>query len=686
MWSKADFNYIRQSIQSLCEDFVINFSITTPVSTSWNKFSDICNQCLKLIPSKWSSNKRKQPWITSHIKQITHKKQRAYNRARLTNYAKDWSAYLDLKRLSQRECRTAFNKYVSNFIDDNNITKKLWSFIKNRKQDRIGIGPLEYQGSTITDSLSKANALANYFSSVYTSEDTTNVPVLEGNPLPNIPPIHIHADGVAQLLLNLKFHKAAGPDNFPSYFLKEVANEIAPALSLIFQASLNQGTLPDIWKSALVVPVYKKGNKKDPGNYRPVSLTCICSKIMEHIIYSCMFDHLNHFQALRDEQHGFRRHRSCETQLISTVHDLAQCLNQRGQCDVLLLDFCKAFDKVPHCCLFNKLQFYGIQGSLLNWIKNFLTDRSQQVILDNKQSISCKVLSGVPQGTVLAPLLFLIYINDLPLHVSNKVRLYADDVILYSYIYSMDDCYKLQKDLDSLTMWSNKWQMFFNPRKCEFLRITNKKNFISFTYHINDCSIQEVTHAKYLGVVLDQHLSWNDHIKKTASKAIKVIGFLQRNLYQCPPLVKSNIYKAMVRPIMEYSSTIWDPHTSVNINRVESVQRYAARMCFRNYSRYSSVTSMLAELNLPTLEERRIRAKLQLFYKIIYHLVSIPDNCLTPIPPSLRSGYFKQLHTNVDSFKFSFFPSTIKLYNLLPRNITNSATYTNFCKELDNYL
>ena len=389
---------------------------------------------------------------------------------------------------------------------------------------------------------------------------------------------------------------------------------------------------------------------------------------------------------MRDEQHGFRRHRSCETQLISTVHDLAQCLNQRGQCDVLLLDFCKAFDKVPHCRLFNKLQFYGIQGSLLNWIKNFLTDRSQQVILDNKQSISCKVLSGVPQGTVLAPLLFLIYINDLPLHVSNKVRLYADDVILYSYIYSMDDCYKLQKDLDSLTMWSNKWQMFFNPRKCEFLRITNKKNFISFTYHINDCSIQEVTHAKYLGVVLDQHLSWNDHIKKTASKATKVIGFLQRNLYQCPPLVKSNIYKAMVRPIMEYSSTIWDPHTSVNINRVESVQRYAARMCFRNYSRYSSVTSMLAELNLPTLEERRIRAKLQLFYKIIYHLVSIPDNCLTPIPPSLRSGYFKQLHTNVDSFKFSFFPSTIKLYNLLPRNITNSATYTNFCKELDNYL
>ena len=324
-----------------------------------------------------------------------------------------------------------------------------------------------------------------------------NVPVLEGDPLPEIPPICIQADGVAQLLLNLKSHKATGPDNFPSYFLKEVANEIAPALSLIFQASLNQGSLPDIWKSALVVPVYKKGNKKDPGNYRPISLTCICSKIMEHIIYSCLFEHLNHFQALRDEQHGFHQHRSCETQLISSVHDFTRCLNQRGQCDVLLLDFCKAFDKVPHTCLLNKLQFYGIQGSLLGWIKNFLTDRSQQVILDNKQSDPCNVLSGVPQGTVLAPLLFLIYINDLPLHVSNKVCLYADDVILYSYIYSMDDCCKLQKALDSLMLWSHKWQMSFNPRKCEFLRITNKKKFITFTYHISDCSIQEVTCAKY---------------------------------------------------------------------------------------------------------------------------------------------------------------------------------------------
>ena len=211
-----------------------------------------------------------------------------------------------MKRLSQRECRSAFNGYVASFIDEgNNVTKKLWSFIKSKKQDCTGISTLDHQGVTYTDPLSKANVLAKYFSSVFTKEDTSNLPDLEGNPRPEIPPIQIYSDGVSQLLLNLKPHKAAGPDNLPSYSLKEVAKEISPALSMIFQASLNQGALPDIWKSALIVPVYKKGSKRDPANYHPVSLTCICSKIMEHVIYSSMYEHLNRYQALRDEQHVF---------------------------------------------------------------------------------------------------------------------------------------------------------------------------------------------------------------------------------------------------------------------------------------------------------------------------------------------------------------------------------------------
>ena len=174
-------------------------------------------------------------------------------------------------------------------------------------------------------------------------------------------------------------------------------------------------------------------------------------------------------------------------------------------------------------------------------------------------------------------------INDLPINVLNKVQLYADDVILYSKILTEEDCHLLQKDLDLLVQWSNKWLMTFNPKKCTFLRITNKKKFIPFTYYINNSIIQEVAHAKCLGVVIDQHLNWNEHIKQLTSKAIRVKSFLHRNLYQCSPTVKCNIYKAMVRPILKYVFTVWDPHTSVNINRLEAVQRSAARMCFKDF-------------------------------------------------------------------------------------------------------
>ena len=174
----------------------------------------------------------------------------------------------NIKRLTQQECRKAFNNYISSFIDaENNCTKKLWSFIKSRGLDQTSIGPINYRGETHTDSLSKANAFADYFSSVYAQDDSSNIPTLEGEPLPDIQQIHIHLEGVTQIFLNLKPYKAAGPDNLPSYFLKEVANNTAPSLCLIFQASLNQGLLPDIWKSASVVPIYKKGKKDDPSNY-----------------------------------------------------------------------------------------------------------------------------------------------------------------------------------------------------------------------------------------------------------------------------------------------------------------------------------------------------------------------------------------------------------------------------------
>ena len=295
--------------------------------------------------------------------------------------------------------------------------------------------------------------------------------------------------------------------------------------------------MPEVWKQATVVPVFKKGSRTDPCNFKPISFTCICAK---YIVYSNVSKHLQKYAILCDAQHGFRPNRSYDTQLIITVNDSAESLNQGGQCDILTLNFSKAFDKVPHARLYQKLSHYGIRGPMLSWLQAFLTNRSQCVVVDNMKSHATPVLSGVPQGTVLAPLLFLVYINDLPSCVHNNV-----DVLLYSHIHSKDDCISLQQDLNALEEWSQKWQMSFNPTKCEFLHITNRKSPVIHTYYIATSPIKEVTSTKYLGVLIDNKLTWNDHIKSITHKAAQVNGFLYRNLRQCPPHIQAMCYKSM---------------------------------------------------------------------------------------------------------------------------------------------
>ena len=236
-------------------------------------------------------------------------------------------------------------------------------------------------------------------------------------------PINVTMEGVASLLANLDPSKASGLDGIPARFLKDMANDPAPLLTLIYQTSLQQGRIPDEWRKALITPIYKNGDRSCSANYRPILLTCIVCKTLEHIISTSIYNHLDEYDILCPEQYGFRRRRSCETQLISTVHDLVTALNNAEQVDAILLDLSKAFDKVPHIRFCHKLSYYGIAGHTLEWIENFLSGRSQQVILNGECSESCPVLSGIPQGSVLGPLLFLCYINDLPAQVKSSTQI-----------------------------------------------------------------------------------------------------------------------------------------------------------------------------------------------------------------------------------------------------------------------
>ena len=278
-------------------------------------------------------------------------------------------------------------------------------------------------------------------------------------------------EGVEKLLRNLNVSKASGPDNIPNTILKTCSTQLAPAVTHIFNLSVNTGTLPEVWKNADITPIFKKGNKHEAANYRPVSLTSVCCKTLEHIICRHILNHLDEHRILTKLQHGFRSGHSCESQLVITMEDIMCKYDQKKQVDLVILDFSKAFDTVPHRKLLHKLKNYGVRGNILRWISSFLMDRHQRVVVKGEVSSKCTVDSGVPQGTVLGPLLFLCHINDLPLSVSSQVGLFADDCLLYREINSHSDHIALQEDLKSLECWAKQWGMKFNATKCYMMSI-----------------------------------------------------------------------------------------------------------------------------------------------------------------------------------------------------------------------
>ena len=368
--------------------------------------------------------------------------------------------------------------------------------------------------------------------------------------------------------------------------------------------------------------------------------------------------YLNENNLLFEKQHGFRSKLSCETQLIEFSADVLKVLQANQQCDSIVMDFSKAFDKVSHNRLIYKLHENGIDKTTINWIKSFLSDRSQKVIIDGDESDSIKVTSGVPQGSVLGPILFLIFIDDLARATEHcKTRLFADDTIIYLTISKINDCNKLQKDIQRLENWERDSLMEFHPEKCQVLRITRKRNTIKFPYKLHNHILEEVSSAKYLGLNVSNKLCWNNHIEKTAAKANKKLGFLKRNLKISSQDFKAKAYKAIIRPTLEYCGTVWDPFTLYASNVLEMVQRRAARWVLRSYHNTSSVTAMLKSLGWRDLSQRRVDSRLIMIYKIINNLVDID-----------RASYIKLQRNNLNLqpiqsttlyYKFSFFPRTI---------------------------
>ena len=419
---------------------------------------------------------------------------------------------------------------------------------------------------------------------------------------------------VAQLLREQSCHKACEPDGLSARLLHECADELAIPLDMICRLSVQSGVFPSVWKQANVVPVYKKGSKKLPENYRPVSLLAICSKILEKVVCESLLQAC--LPALPSSQHGFIPKRSCVSNLTCFLDHCWTYLSKGSQTDAIYTDFSSAFTSVNHKLLLYKLRHsFSISGLAFNWIESYLSQRSQRVILDGKYSDWLPVLSGVPEGSILGPILFSCYVADLPNVIENGCLAYADDVKIFSRINNQDDTNSLQADVNRLCEWSKLWHLKLNPAKCKTMTFTLRTSPVIFPYLLDGHVLERCSQMRDLGVILDSRLTFAHHVDEVVAKANRMLGLLIRSMQTVPcmrgdkflyrPVLAA--YYAHVRSIIEYGSVLWSGAAVSHLARLERLQhRFLMWMAARTQERCPPMDycSLLKHFKCPSIKAR----------------------------------------------------------------------------------
>ena len=710
---KADFKSINNELDSIPWNFFLDYD---NINSSLEKFEDIFfSICDKHIPKVTVKSSYQPPWFDSELDNLCKRKVKLLNTKKRTS---DPLLLLEIdeevRRVRKEYKKKVDEKKIDNVTNDDDpalLKKKFWSFFKSTSNSTRIPETMNYGSKVRSSNKEVANMFNQYFFDQLSDPSKYDIEIdFSNDPFRNM---FFDEKTIFDLLIKTNVNKAAGPDKMDSKLMKYCARGLSKPLTIIFNRIFKTGKIPDKWKLANVVPILKKGDKSSVTNYRPISLTSLPMKVLEYCIKNLLLQQCS--DLIRDVQHGFSIEKSCLTQLLPLIDKISVAMNNKSRIDVIYFDFAKAFDSVSHDLILYKLKNkYGIDGLLLNFLKNYLINRKQQVVINGSLSDPLRVSSGVPQGSILGPLLFILFIDDIFDEVSKgtNIELYADDTKIWREIICDKDQFNLQQDINKLHEWSIKNLMNFHPEKCKAMAITNKCRdyvlpFYEFWYQLDNKLLSYVDNEKDLGVVFNHKLSWTNHCNMVVHKANNQFNLLRRTCYFINnPKQRRALYLTLVRSLFEHCCQIWSPQNPTSLIMFEKLQKRAVKWILKEqHDSYSDFIFLKKqkELDILPMRYKFLFADLVMFYRIIsndikielpHHISKIEPQDVkstTRLSQSISDGsdnlqYRCKLHPKVKCFQDSYFVRAVKNWNNIPVYIRKSDSLEKFKVMLKEHL
>ena len=642
-----------------------------------------------------------KPWFSTSVRKLIRIRNRwcgTYNRTKNPVHKIMRNIYRSRVKNEMRRLKMQyFDKQMQKLNDPELSNKKYWNIVKQLFGNKIkkSIPTLIDNNIHYTSDHEKATLLNDFFVEQSTLPDPTpdfQLPAFNYLTDKRLEQIEVTPFQVSQVMHKLPTNKASGPDYIANKLLKITSDTLCYPLATLFNKSLSQTIYPVDWKISNVSAIFKRDIDVLKNNYRPISLLCCMSKVFERLVFNEMYAYFMENGLLTPRNSGFKKLDSTVNQLIHIIHKIHQGLEEHNDVCMTFLDISKAFDKVYHAGLLHKLRQIGIEGNLLQWIKSYLTGRQQRVVINGVSSEFKSTNAGVPQGSILGPLFFLVFINDIVVDINSEIFIFADDTSIMRQIKNpIMDFEILNQDLNTLNNWAIRWRANFNAVKTEYMIFTNKHQTPHYPdLYLGNTIIKQVNEHTHLGLTLDKKLTWKPHINRICTKASQRITDIKRIRHLIPKTTAINLYRTLSRPILEYCDVIFDNTTKEMKKLIDQVQREALIMITLGYQR-TATENLYKETGLEPLNDRRQNHRLIIFYKIMHgltpdYLVNIVSHNNLPTHNyglrSLSNNIIQIPFARTTRFANSYIPKTTHDWNCLNNDLKEAPSLFCFKQKL----